>query len=34
MEMTNVVNNTVAFRLMMQRWTDWVLRQLEKAGAR
>ena len=33
MEMTNVVNNTVAFRLMMQRWTDWLLKQLEKAGA-
>ena len=32
MEMTNVVNNTVAFRLMMQRWTDWLLKQLEKAG--
>lgn len=34
MEMTNVVNNTMAFRLMMQRWTDWVLKQLEKAGAK
>jgi len=34
MEMTNVVNNTVAFRLMMQRWTDWVLKQLDKAGSR
>ena len=33
MEMTNVVNNTVAFRLMMQRWTDWLFRQLDKAGS-
>lgn len=33
LEMTNTVNNTVAFRLMMQRWTDWLLKQLDKAGA-
>lgn len=33
MEMTNVVNNTVAFRLMMQRWADWLFKQIDKAGA-
>ena len=31
LEMTNTVNNTVAFRLMMQRWNDWLFAQLEKA---
>jgi len=31
MEMTNTVNNTVTFRLMMQRWNDWLFAQLEKA---
>jgi hypothetical protein len=34
MEMTNTVNNTVTFRLMMQRWNDWLFAQLKKAGAR
>ena len=33
MEMTNTVNNTVAFRLMMQRWNDWLFAQLKKAKA-
>ena len=32
LEMTNTVNNTVAFRLMMQLWADWLIEQLEKAG--
>ena len=31
LEITNTVNNTVAFRLMMQRWNDWLFAQLEKA---
>ena len=31
MEMTNTVNNTVTFRLMMQRWNDWLFAQLNKA---
>ena len=31
MEITNTVNNTVAFRLMMQNWADWFLGQLDKA---
>ncbi len=34
MDMTNTVNNTVTFRLMMQRWNDWLFAQLKKAGAR
>ena len=33
MEMTNTVNNTVTFRLMMQRWNDWLFAQLKKAKA-
>ena len=33
MEMTNTLNNTVAFRQMMQLWGNWLLKQLEKAGA-
>ena len=33
MEMTNTVNNTVTFRLMMQRWNDWLFAQLKKARA-
>lgn len=31
MEMTTTVNNTVAFRLMMQRWASWQFDQLDKA---
>ena len=33
MEMTKTVNNTVAFRLMMQNATDWLLKQLDEAGS-
>lgn len=33
LEPTNTVNNTVAFRLMIQRSTDWLIKQLEKAEA-
>jgi len=33
LETTNTVSNTVAFRLMMQRWGSWLLKQLDKAGA-
>jgi len=31
METTNTVNNTVAFRLMMQSWANWLLAELDKA---
>ena len=31
LEMTNTINNTVAFRLMMQRWNDWLFAQIDRA---